>query len=47
MTEDNKNHDASEYPKEWLRSKQEAKEMEQIDEEIRLRIKKVLQESKK
>lgn len=45
---DNKQHDeASKYPEEWLRSKSEAKEMEKIDEEMRLRIKKVLQESKK
>ncbi len=35
------------YPEEWLRSKEEAKEMEEIDQDMRLKIKKVLQETKK
>ncbi len=47
MTDDTQYDEASKYPEEWLRSKNEAKEMEKIDEEMRLRIKKVLQDTKK
>lgn len=48
MTDNTKYDEAAEiYPKEWLRSKKEAKEMEKIDEEMRLRIKKILQDAKK
>lgn len=36
-----------EYPNEWLRTREEAKEMERVDDEMRKRIKKTLQERKK
>lgn len=36
-----------EYPNEWLRTREEAKEMERVDDDMRKRIKKILQERKK
>ncbi len=45
MTHENDLYYAGEYPEEWTISKEEAKKQEEIDKAMRLKIKKVLQET--
>tara|TARA_B100001094_G_C17632361_1_gene531059 strand:- start:31 stop:174 length:144 start_codon:yes stop_codon:yes gene_type:complete len=46
MLDYKKTEKASAYPEDWLVSKREAREMERIDDEMRLKVKEVLEKLK-